>query len=416
MTHKSQGRKDVEDRYHLDYPEEVMKEVTNTIITSDLSQGDPRVYGMCTYSLAEILFIIFCGTICGLVSYVDFADFAQEQLSWLRQYMPYKNGVPSHDTIRRIMNLMNPKVVMEYSRSLIRELEKSCNTNNENVIEEPPKQVCGHIVIDGKTVKGHDLERTRLLHSVSAYDVENGISLEQITTRLDNGKEVGEYQCTLQLLDLLELKNKVLSGDAGLCYDEIAQKIVGGHGYYIFTLKENQPTLYSEVKYAFIKLFPYQKEQSLCLEESGKGHGRIENRRYYVLSSADNLPDTITFSGLKSIIMVERERTYKGVTTLTTHYYVSNMQVSDGIEISHCIRAHWRIENSLHHVLDVTFREDDTRARDPYGVENMLIFRRLALSLLNQFKGKQTVPRLMLKALLNPDYRSNIIKKLIIDA
>lgn len=400
MAKDSKITQDIKNRYLEEYPDGDRTVVTDIIKNSNLCQTDPRKAYLCTHNIAEIIFVIFCAIISGYCSFYTIEEFARSELEWLRQYFPYKNGYPSHDTFRRVISMVKPADLMELLRSLLGE------EFTEEELEHAEKQ---QLALDGKSIRGYYKSTSgRILHSVSAYATQKGISLAQVITHNEQGKEEGEIQATKKLVKMLDLSNKVITGDAGFCNREIAEIVVNEGGDYVFQLKKNQPNMYEAVEDAFKK----QVVTNQYTEES-KGHGRVEKRIYETLSAPDNLSDIPLFPRQASIIRVNSFRQEKGKeATQEYRYYISTLS-SLGVQYTaDLIRSHWRIENSLHYVLDVTFKEDESRTRNMVGAENLLLFRRTALSLLNQVKGKNTIPHTQCKVALNREYRSEIINLL----
>lgn len=399
MARESQFAKDVRDRYLEEYPPEEFNRIKDKLESCDFLSEDPRMTGKCTFLLSEIFLVIFTATLCGITSFRGMEVFGENELEWLRFYLPFANGIPSHDTIRRVCNMMKPTEVMAYCQALLADL----------------KQVKAgkHISIDGKAIQGYfETPGNRLVLSVSAYCVEGGISLSQVITHNELGKEEGEYQATIKLLDLLELQGKVITADAGMCHRVIIDKITQHQADYIVALKNNQPKLYQATVKFFEKTTAVELQKYPSIHEENQGHGRKEERTCSIASAEDVIPAGIRFPGQKSIIKLESIRLIGGKESKQTRYYISSLPPESLEEIFPLIRSHWSIENKLHYVLDVTFKEDATRSRDRYGVENLLLFRRLVISLINQVKGKGTMPLTMLKATLNKNFRTYILDHL----
>ena len=189
------------------------------------------------YPLNEIIFTSLVAVICGAASYQDFATFGNEQLKWLKKFFPYTNGIPSHDTFQRVFELLDPNSLEDVYRLFIDNLKI---------------RTTKHIAIDGKVSRGcYNIKGQCLLNSVSAFDTENGISLGQIATRDDEGKDVGEYNTIPLVIESLDISDAVVTVDAAGCYTEIVDAVVEGDGHYVITLKDNQPTLMNAAKEVF---------------------------------------------------------------------------------------------------------------------------------------------------------------------
>lgn len=399
MTKTSQIEQTIRWTYLEEYPDGDLTEIADTIINSQLCREDPRKIHLCTYKMEEIIFLIFCAILSNCISYRSMESFGEYKLKWLRQYFPYTNGVPSHDTLRRTINMIQPAELMDLFQSLLK-----------NFIEDGSAESQVHIALDGKSVKGYyKSEANRIVHSVSAYAVKNGLSLRQVITRNDEGKEEGEIQATQKLIKILDCPNKILTGDAGFCNRAIAEDIVNRRGNYIFQVKKNQIKLYEKA----CKIFSETKIKDEITEED-RGHHRQETRVYQVLPVDGMIEEKYLFPGMQSIIRVISHRQEKDrQKSCEDRYYISSLSANESSVIRESIRSHWHIENKLHYVLDVTLKEDESRVTNLVGAENLLVFRRAVLSLLRQVKTKDTVPTMLTKAALSDEYRSYIISMLL---
>ena len=365
---------------------------------------DPRT-GFCDYPLAEILFVAIIAVLCGSESDQDIATFGEAQIKWFRQFMPLKNGIPSHDTFRRIFLVLKPEVLQSAHDEIFRELRvrKRGRTN--------PK----HYSIDGKASRGcYDTKGKSLLHTVSCWDRSNGISLGQFATKNEEGKEVGEYNTIPKLIKTLDIEDALITVDAGGCYAEITDAIIDGGGSYAITLKENQPTLHGIAKDVFEKHEQNNFSGVAVFQETSRGHGRVEERTYYAVPVPKDDERLGKWSGLKTLVMGRFRRSVNGgAATECIRFYISSVPCKKVKWLGQSLRGHWAIENGLHWVLDVTFGEDGNRTRRGNGAENWSILRRMALGMLNQVKGKMTIPNVKFRAAVDPDFRTEIIKKIV---
>lgn len=349
---------------------------------------------MCIYPLVEVLFLIFIATLSNCQSYTSMAQFGKSQLKWLQRYFPYHNGTPSHDTIRRTMNMMEPT----YFRKLIKTV----------CLDYTTRKILGrarHYAIDGKTIQGYyGSKGHRLLHSVSVFDVTYGLSVFQQVTHNNEGKEEGELQAMKKIFVDFTFKNSLVTGDAGFCLRSIAERIIEQGGNYIFQLKKNQIKLHQVAEMLFSDTSSLDE-----LVTTSEGHQRVEKRIHHILSVEKIAPE-YCFPGMQSIIHIQSYRQKKGKEqTVEDRYYLSSLAPSDIELISKTIRDHWSIENQLHYVLDVTFKEDACRIRNRRGAENMAMMRRSVLSLLNQIGGKETVQDKLHRAAADSLYRTKVI-------
>ena len=350
------------------------------------------------YSLDEILFTALAAVICGSESYPDFETFGNSQLKWLKKFFPFKNGIPSHDTFRRIFELLNPKSLEKAYRLII---------DNLNIRKQQ------HIAIDGKATRGCcNIKGQCLLHVVSAFDTENDMSLGQIATKNDEGKDVGEYNTIPLLIEQLDIQGALVTIDAGGCYTEIVDAVVENKGNYLVTLKDNQPSLLNETKEIFSELEAKGFEGVESYRESSRGHGRREERTYDAVPLPTDSEVRKKWKNLDTLMMGIFDRTVKGKTSREIRYLISDLGSDQGERLGRSARAHWGIENKLHWVLDVSFGEDGNRTRRGHGAENLGKIRRLARGLMGKMKGKQTIPNMMFQAALDPEFRTSIFEKI----
>jgi len=360
------------------------------------SLPDPRVKGRTDYPLIEIIFLCICAIISGFDGWEAIEDFGQAQLEWLRKFLPYENGIPRHDTVARVMSCLSPKAMQKSFIGWIQSIAK---------ITE------GEIVaIDGKTVRRSYDKKNRkgAIHMVSAWACKNGVVLGQQKTE----EKSNEITAIPELLKILELKGSIVTIDAMGCQREIAKTIRENEADYILALKENQGTLHEMVS----DFFETAEEKSFsCVEhshaeETDYGHGRIETRTCDAAEIPKYLKEfQAEWAGLKTIIRINAMREINNVISTETRYYISSLE-ADAVKISQVIRSHWQIENSLHWILDVTFKEDDSRIRRGLAAENMSVMRHIALNLLKKEEQTQfSVPRKRRKANLHNDYREKLL-------
>jgi predicted transposase YbfD/YdcC len=274
---KNAGKKQVVNTLKKDNGQRKLKKVAKTFKEAVKEIDDPRTReGAVDYPLVEILFSALAAVICGSESYYDFETFGKAQLKWLKKFFPFKNGISSHDTFRRVFELLEPK-----------SLEKAYRL----VIENLKIRKIKHIAIDGKTSRGcYNIKGQCLLHVVSAFDTENDISLGQLATKNDEGKDVGEYNTIPLLVEQLDIKDALVTIDAGGCYTEIVDAVIENKGNYLITLKDNQPKLIEEAKEVFSEVESKGFECVESYRESSRGHGRIEERIYYAMPVPDDSP------------------------------------------------------------------------------------------------------------------------------
>lgn len=336
--------------------------------------SDPRIDRTKKHNLIDVLFIAICTIVCGGEGFTDMEEFGEAKESWLRKYLELPHGIPSHDTFRRVFATLDPE---EFS---------ACFTKWSQALHEATK---GEVIaLDGKTIR-HSFDTysgQAPLHMVSAWATESGLALGQV--RVDD--KSNEITAIPKLLEMLDVKGRIITTDAMGCQREIAKKIVDKKGDYVFCLKGNHESLHDEVKFFFdeCKSADYQEVEHRYFETVEKEHGRIEIRRCWVVEddAIKWLEREDQWPGMRSIAVVESERRIRGKTTVETRYFISSLKGS-AEKVARAVREHWAIENSLHWVLDVTFNEDMSRIRKDNAPENLSILRKIAL---NAIKKEQT--------------------------
>jgi predicted transposase YbfD/YdcC len=354
-----------------------------SLITILSSIPDPRVERGREHKLVDILTIGLCSTLCGQGAFTDMEDFGSVREGWFKEFLELPNGIPSHDTFRRVFSILDTgeflDAFMRWTRSVRRAFR-------------------GEVVaIDGKALrraKGAG-EQARVI--VGAWGVEAGISLGQLKVDAKSN----EITAVPELLGLLSLEGCIVTIDAMGCQKEIAKKIRGRKAHYVLALKANQGQLYERAKDYLDKMYQLGPGGETYHEESTRGHGRQEVRRCWACDGLDDwMGDVLKtygqWEGLESIAAVERERTVKGKTTVERHYYITSL-AADAKKIGAAARAHWGIENSLHWVLDVNFGEDQSRARTKNASANLSTLRRLAHNMIKTQdpNSKKSVKRRM---------------------
>jgi predicted transposase YbfD/YdcC len=324
--------------------------------------------------LIDILFLCVAGTVVGCEGPSDIAEFAREKLAWFRRFVPLKNGVPSYDTIGRVIGLLKPE---QFQRAFLDWVTSF--VDNAGQCDEPR-----FVPIDGKTLRGsHGAKgREHPLHLVSAWASAQGLTLGQVAVD-DKSNEITAIP---RLLEMLELKGAIISIDAMGCQKEIADKIVTAQADYVLAVKDNQPKLAA----ALVEFFTQRHEQGdfaehQCRQHStrDKSRGRIEERYYLVAPLPDSLREFVPeWRGLRSIGQVIRQTTRGDKHTSEVRYYITSREPRVK-EFAAAVRGHWSIE-SMHWVLDVVFGEDASRLRNGHVTENFGFLRKFTLSLIKQ--------------------------------
>ncbi len=359
---------------------------------------DPRIERTKAYPLIEIVFLVVSAAVSGCDGWKAIKDFGDLKLDWLRQFLPYENGIPVDDTIARVMRRLDTK---QFQQCFI------------NWIETVTAATAGDIVaIDGKTVRrSYDKASSKSpIHMVSAWSCANGIVLGQEKTT----EKSNEITAIPELLNSLALKGCIVTIDAMGCQKGIAEQIIKKKSDYVLALKGNQGNLHADVKSFFESALEsdFKGVDVDFYEESDKGHGRIEHRQVWAVPIAKQsgcFRDTGKWKKLTSIIMVKTQRQMKTHNTQDTRFYISSC-VPDAKSMMPIIRKHWRVENSLHWTLDVTFGEDGSRIRTAASPENYAIIRHMALNIIKRDTSlKASVKRKRSMAALDDKFRTKLI-------
>ncbi|MGU7780707.1 ISAs1 family transposase [Burkholderia sp. PU8-34] len=348
------------------------------------------------HDLQEILFVSLCAILSGADSWVAIQIWGESKLDWLRRYVPLERGIPSHDTFGRVFAALDP---LEFEACFVRWMRGLCPALADEVV-----------AIDGKTVRGSRSANQRGIHLVSAWASQLGVSLGQVRTA-DKSNEITAIPA---LLDVLLVNGAIVTPDAMGCQRQIAERIVEAGGDYVLAVKDNQSTLLARIRYALdgIERVPdAYRDHTTEHQEVDKDHGRIETRRCI---ASDILtcwePDPDLWPGLRSIVMVEATREIGDTKTTERRYYVSSL-LPDAARIAQAVRAHWRIENSMHWVLDMTFSEDQCRVRVNNAAQNFAILRRIFRNLLKaDTTTKAGIKNRRLKAGASDSYRTAVVR------
>lgn len=337
---------------------------------------DPRQAAKTLYPLGEILLVSLCAVICGADSWVEVSAFGKMKLEFLRRFLPFKDGVASHDTFGDVFAALDPEAFRDcfvaWTASLARHIE-------------------GVVAIDGKTLR-RSFDRANgqpAIHMVSAWSSSQHLVLGQEKV----AEKSNEIVAIPKLLDLLSLTGAIVTIDAIGCQTAIAQKIVDKDADYVLALKGNQGTLLRD-----IELFVQEQLARNFADASfdhhatvDADHGRIEERDCWVTDDIDWLRKShADWPALRSIVMIRAQRTLNGQTSSETRYFISSL-AADARQLAEAVRAHWGIENRLHWVLDMTFREDESRVRKDNAPHNASILKHMALNMLKKTPSRRSI-------------------------
>jgi predicted transposase YbfD/YdcC len=324
-----------------------------------------------THPLINLVVMALCAVIAGADNWEEIARFAKLRRGWFAKYLELPAGDPSHDTFGRVFAALNPLVFQKCLMAWVSALH-----------EITQGQI---IAIDGKATREARARSADIgpLCLVSAWATANHVVLGQVAAPAGSN-ELGALP---KLLELLELKGGIVTLDALGCQKEIVSQIVDQGGDYVIAVKGNQEKLQAAVQEAFLQALDGDDELTTT-SGTETGHGRRETRICTVIDLPESFPEKGNWQGLKSLAMVTREYTdTKGEAHSGVRYYVSSLPRRRARTITRAVRSHWAIENQLHWVMDVSFGEDNNRARQEHGQANLGLIRRLALSLITNTEG-----------------------------
>lgn len=355
---------------------------------------DPRVPGRCQHSLLDILAITLLAVMCGADDWPDIEVFAKKRHTWLKSFLTLPNGIPSHDTFRRVFGLLNRH---QFAECLFQWTQALHEATGGKVI-----------AIDGKTARRSFCKKSGLasLHLVTAWATESGLTLGQVACE----EKSNEITAIPELLKFLNIKCCTVTIDAMGCQKEIATQIRDQEGDYLLGLKGNQPSLEQDMWHLLGEELEVEKIRPGQFHETNeKGHGRREQRSCWAIPIPPDHPQCSIWSGLCTLVVMTCCRIVGDRETWETRLYISSHK-SNAKDLSSAIRQHWGIENSQHWSLDVAFGEDSRRQQDRHGAANLAAVRRLALSLLRQEKtNKRGVKNKRLACALDPDYLLKVL-------
>jgi len=379
----------------IEYEMEAIKleeKVLKTVVDYLAEVKDFRMQNKCLHKLSDILFIGLLTCLSDGEDYEDMVLFAHSHLPFLKEFIELRNGVPSHDTFRRVFITLHPDLLRvcltDYGKDVV------------DVLAE--KQIC----IDGKKLRGVSptTRGNKGLHILHAWVAENRLCVGQ--ERVDD--KSNEITAIPALLDQLDITDAVVSIDAIGCQRAIAEQIVNKKGDYLLSLKANQRELYDDVVCGFKACAPESYSETWEYD-----HGRYETRKCSIISSEKALlPENQSdWCGLKTLIKVEATREIKGKISTEIRYYISSENGLSANYFNALVRGHWSIENQLHWHLDVTFKEDNSRIRTGYAPENLSTLKKIALQIISGYsKDKLSLRKRRKKAAYDENYLRELIR------
>jgi predicted transposase YbfD/YdcC len=329
--------------------------------------------------LTDILTLAVCAVIGGAETWGAIAEYGLTKEAFFRRFLSLPNGVPSPDTFSRVFAGLDPAA---FADRFGRWMASACEATGLIPIAS-----------DGKSARAaKKATATGCLHTVSAWAAQGRLTLGQVAVE----EGANEAAATPDLLGTLDLAGAIVTTDAAGCQKENARLTRDGEGHYLLRAKANQPSLLGAIEAVFRQAAAagYEGVPFDHHAESDGGHGRREERSVAVIYDPAGLPEE--WPDVKAVVEVIRRREAAGASTTTTHYYKSS-HAGTARELAGLIRGHWGVE-AMHWVLDVVFREDDSRIKEGHAGENLALLRRVALALLKRAPGKGTTPTKRLKA------------------
>ena len=357
---------------------------------------DPRRQQGKRHDLLDMIVIALCAVICGADGWAEVEQFGHCKLKWFRTFLTLPHGIPSHDTFGRVFERLNPE---QFERCFLDWMAALARHSQGRLV-----------AVDGKTLR-RSFDRAgkkAAIHMVSAWCRSNQMVLGQLATDAKSN----EITTVPKLLDLLDLKDAVVTTDAMNCQKKVARKAIARGADYLLQVKGNQPQLHEDLKLLFEKGLrdDCQGVPYAYAEETTGGHGRIVRRRLWSTWEVDWFADRRQWKGLASFICIECTRQCQGKRTVKRRYYLSSLDGRDAERLLQLARGHWSIENQLHWRLDVQFREDDRRIRKGNAAEIYSRLCRIALNLLKADKSvKLGIKGKRLTAGWDHDYLLNLI-------
>jgi predicted transposase YbfD/YdcC len=358
---------------------------------------DPRSHINRLHLLSDLIVICISAVLAGADGPKAIGMWANSNEVWLRQYLTLPNGIPSHDTIGRLLATLHPRAFQQCFSAWLRSIQRANDLQADDTI-----------AIDGKALRRSHDQKNQLgpLFLVSAWSTQHGISLGQLAT----AEKSNEITAIPELIKLIDVKKAIVTIDAAGCQRNIAEQIIEQGGDYVLALKGNQGTLHQNVCNWIVDQWDHDFDgvDVRSCETTGKGHGRREHYTYYQFKIPKDFPGRDKWRRLRTAGFAVRTSEQNGTETGDIRHFISSLPL--GVKrFANAVRSHWGIENSLHWCLDVTFREDESRVRDRFAADNLAWLKRFAISLLKQQKDKESIAMRRRMAGWNPDYLTQVL-------
>ena len=365
---------------------------------------DPRQAGKVLYPLPEIMLVVLCATLAGAEDFVEIGQWGDMKIDFLRRMLPFARGIPSHDTLNDVMNALPGDLFGQVFTAWVEGLRADIPD-----IAAPEVVAPEVVAIDGKTSRRARRGDGPALHMVSAWATRQRLVPGQEAT----GAKSNEINAIPLLLERLQLTGALVTIDAMGTQTKIAEAILARGADYLLALKDNQKSLADEVALYFDS--PEQRAIA-PYETVDADHGRLEIRRHRVshdvawLNGTRRAPGAPRFPGLKAIAMVEAVTDRDGKTTMARRFFLSSLPLDPRL-LARAVRAHWGIENRLHWVLDVVFHDDLMRLRTDNGPQNMATIKHMAMNLIREAPGKDSLKVRRKTAAWDTDYLRALITR-----
>jgi len=359
------------------------------------------------HTLVDIVVMSIYAVLCGYTDAENMAFFMKLQEPYFSKMLDLKYGVPSADTLLRVFAIIEPEKFMQMFYQWIRDVLSAIQKNNESELQ--------HIAIDGKAVRAAAVKGGNIPYIISAYLENYGLSIGQLKV----GEKTNEIKEIPKLLKELDITDCVITIDAIGCQKQIAKQIIDQKGHYCLAVKTNQAILYEEIKEYFSYAEKEEAKKLSTYETLEKNHGRIEKRKYWISSDIGYLTGKEKWKNLKTIGKVESIREMDEKRSFETRYYILDQEMT-AEEMSRIVRGHWGIENNLHWVLDVHFREDACKIKAEKAMQNLSLIRKICYNLMKldkrfDKKKKMTYKKMSMLYTYHLEYVQELIFEKIVE-